>query len=194
MPASWMPSELGSTFLPRATQAAAEELFEDILPFLRSRYRVAAGPENLALAGLSAGGGQTWFIGTANPDRFGALGVFSTGAFGGIDLERMAAMMENPPPGLVPPPGRSFPAMPESFDAERDLGPALRNADALNASLDLFYISVGDEDDRYEATSQAIQILCEGGLEIVATQQSGGHVWPVWRQALADFAPRLFRN
>lgn len=194
MPASWMPGELGNTFLPEATRAAADELFEDILPLLHSRYRIAAGPENLALAGLSAGGGQTWFIGTANPDRFSALGVFSTGAFGGIDIERMRAMMENPPPSLVPPPGRSFPPMPEPFDAERDLGPALRNAQRLNANLNLFYISVGDEDDRYEATAQAVDTLRDGGLEIVATQQSGGHTWAVWRQALADFAPRLFRK
>lgn len=194
MPASWMPGELGSAFGETSTLAAATEVFEDMIPTLRERYRVAEGRDNLALAGLSAGGGQSFFIGTRNSDKISALGVFSTGAFGGINPQATAAMLANPPAAMQPPPGQARPTMPSPFDAERDLGPAIARAEQINADLDLFYISVGDEDSRYEATAEAITMLRNGGIEITATQQSGGHVWPVWSQAIADFAPRLFRD
>lgn len=195
MPVSYMPGDLGSPFGEAATKAAGNELFDDIVPFLRARYALADGPENLALAGLSAGAGQTYFIGIRQPERLSAIGVFSAGVFGGIDFEAIKAAMANRPANMPTPPADfTMPDPPEPFDAERDLGPALANADAINRSLDLFYISIGDEDSRLDATIAGVSALREGGLKIVATRQSGGHVWPTWRQALADFAPRLFRR
>jgi len=42
-------------------------------------YRVKAGPENRALAGLSMGGGQTLATVVGHPDQFAYVGVWSAG-------------------------------------------------------------------------------------------------------------------
>jgi enterochelin esterase-like enzyme len=54
-----------------------QDLLTDIMPALESRYRVAAGGRNRAIAGLSMGGMQALAIGLHNPERFGWIGVYS---------------------------------------------------------------------------------------------------------------------
>ncbi len=55
-----------------------EYVLKDLMPWAESKYRVAAGRQNRALAGLSMGGGQTFNIGFAHLDLFSSLGVFSS--------------------------------------------------------------------------------------------------------------------
>jgi enterochelin esterase-like enzyme len=55
-----------------------EYMLKEILPWAESKYRIAAGRQNRALAGLSMGGGQTFNIGFAHLDLFSSLGVFSS--------------------------------------------------------------------------------------------------------------------
>jgi len=55
-----------------------EYLLKDLMPLVESTYRVAAGRENRAIAGLSMGGSQSLQIGLRNLDRFSALAVFSS--------------------------------------------------------------------------------------------------------------------
>jgi enterochelin esterase-like enzyme len=56
---------------------------KDIVPFVEKNYRVQAGRENRAIAGLSMGGGQTLRVVTTHPDEFAYVGVWSAGLFGG---------------------------------------------------------------------------------------------------------------
>lgn len=70
---------------PREIQAKNTPLMEeymlkDLMPWAESKYRVAPGRQNRAMAGLSMGGGQTLNIGLSHLDMFSALGVFSIGA------------------------------------------------------------------------------------------------------------------
>jgi enterochelin esterase family protein len=69
-------------YLNENVQAEDRELFEDILPFVSSRYRIRSGAKNRALAGLSLGGYQTVYTGFVHSDAFSALGVFSAGFLG----------------------------------------------------------------------------------------------------------------
>ena len=59
-----------------------DELLKEIVPFVEKTYRVKAGPENRALAGLSMGGGQTLGIVLSHPDQFAYVGIWSAGLFG----------------------------------------------------------------------------------------------------------------
>ncbi|HMV84258.1 MAG TPA: alpha/beta hydrolase-fold protein [Blastocatellia bacterium] len=68
---------------PREIQAKNVPLMEefmlkDLMPWAESKYRIAPGRHNRALAGLSMGGGQTFAIGFGHLDLFSALGVFSS--------------------------------------------------------------------------------------------------------------------
>lgn len=67
---------------PREQQAKNTAIFEeyvlkDVMPYVESRYRIAPGRENRAIAGLSMGGGQSLTIGFDHLDLFSAVGAFS---------------------------------------------------------------------------------------------------------------------
>lgn len=69
-------------YLNENVQAEDRELFEDIIPFVTSHYRIRTDAKDRALAGLSMGGYQTVYTGFVRPDQFSALGVFSAGLLG----------------------------------------------------------------------------------------------------------------
>ena len=56
-------------------------LVNDVIPFIEKNYRVKAGKESRAIAGLSMGGMQTITASIEYPDKFGYIGVFSSGIF-----------------------------------------------------------------------------------------------------------------
>ena len=94
-----------------------DELLKEVVPFVEKHYRVKAGHENRALAGLSMGGGQTLRVATTHPDEFAYVGVWS-GGLGGRNAG-------------------NFEKRNASF---------LKNADQFNEAVKLFSISVGDKD------------------------------------------------
>jgi enterochelin esterase-like enzyme len=60
-----------------AFTAFEQDLLNDVIPTIESRYSVQADREHRALAGLSMGGGQTLNFGLAHLDTFASLGAFS---------------------------------------------------------------------------------------------------------------------
>ncbi len=147
-----------------------EELINNVIPYVESNYRVLTDAENRALAGLSMGGGQAFYVGLPNAEKFASVGVFSSGLFGGIDR-----------------------AMGGVFNAEEQIPGLLTNAQSFNDKLDLFYISCGEQDPRLEFTQKAVATLRENGLDVEFTSFPGAHEWQVWRKSLHDFASRLFK-
>lgn len=55
-----------------------EYMLKDLMPWAETKYRIASGRQNRAMAGLSMGGGQTFAIGFGHLDLFSAIGVFSS--------------------------------------------------------------------------------------------------------------------
>jgi len=64
---------------PPDRSAFANDLLQDVIPFVEKLYRVTAKADDRALAGLSMGGGQTLQIGPTHPDTFHYIGAFSAG-------------------------------------------------------------------------------------------------------------------
>jgi enterochelin esterase family protein len=56
-----------------------ESLVKDVIPFVEKTFRVTAGKDSRAVAGLSMGGGHTVAATINNPGVFGYIGVFSAG-------------------------------------------------------------------------------------------------------------------
>jgi enterochelin esterase-like enzyme len=156
----------------------ANELMNNIVPFIESNYRTLGGAENRVLAGLSMGGGQAFYVGLGNKDKFGSIGVFSTGLFGGIGGGR----------------GGMGGGAGGTFNAEEQIPGLLTNAKSFNHSLKVFYISVGEQDPRLEPTKKAVADLKSHGLNVEFASFPGGHEWQVWRKSLHDFAQRLFKQ
>jgi enterochelin esterase-like enzyme len=143
-----------------------DELITDVFPVIEKNYRVYADQQHRAVAGLSMGGGQSFYIGLRNVDKFDWVGVFSTGLFGGITEA--------------------------NFDAENTIPGILTNTPVINNSLKLFYISVGEQDPRLDATNKFVNTLRQHKMDVEYQTFPGIHEWQVWRLSLQDFLPRLF--
>jgi enterochelin esterase family protein len=82
---------------PRSEQGKNTELFEqhllqDVIPTVESKYRVAAGRQNRAIAGLSMGGGQSLTIGFNHLDLFSAVAAFSAAVPGDFETRYAQAL------------------------------------------------------------------------------------------------------
>jgi enterochelin esterase family protein len=79
MPSGWTPSGGQVMTSDAAKDPFTKEMIEDIIPFVQSRYRALASPENRALSGLSMGGIQTLNIGLHHLGTFRYVAVMSSG-------------------------------------------------------------------------------------------------------------------
>jgi len=142
------------------------ELLQVVIPFVERNYRVLPDPQARALAGLSMGGLQTLHVGLGNPDSFAYLGVFSSGYI----LPRQAELAEQAYARIAAHPGE------------------------LNSRLKTFFFTMGGPDDiAYQNCQAMLKRLDELGVRYEYVETPGGHTWPVWRESLLRFAPRLFR-
>src|SRR6185312_14796869 len=140
-----------------------EALYKEVMPRVTAEYPISASREEHAIAGLSMGGAETLLVGLNHTQDFAWIGAFSAGGIGANNFPKI------------------FPAItPES-------GPA------INKSLRLLWISVGTEDGLLEPNRKLIAWLKEDGVQPKAVETPGMHVWMVWRDNLANFAPLLFQ-
>ncbi len=144
------------------------EIIGSVIPFIESNFRVYADARHRALAGLSMGGGQTFYTGLVNLDKFSSLGIFSSGIFGGIAQTEGGVDLESIMPGI------------------------LTESAKFNKALDLLYISVGTDDPRCALTTKAVETMKENGLEVEFETFPGDHEWQVWRKSIHSFASKLF--
>jgi enterochelin esterase-like enzyme len=151
-----------------------QEFLTDIMPHVEKNYRVQNGREHRALAGLSMGGGQTLNIGIPNLEKFGYLGVFSSGVFGIAGGGRG---------------GSSTNATP-TFEEQHKA--VLENA-KLRKGLKLFWFGTGKDDFLVETSRATVAMFKKHGFDVVYDETEGGHTWIVWRDYLNDFAPKLFQ-
>ena len=66
-------------------------LFDDLIPYIESNYRVIPDQGHRAMAGLSMGGMQTHNIVVGNPDKFSYVGLFSSGTFSPTEIKDIDA-------------------------------------------------------------------------------------------------------
>jgi enterochelin esterase family protein len=147
-----------------AMDMLGKELLGDVIPLIEKRYRVKAGRDNRAIAGLSMGGGQAFTIGLRNPDSFAWVAEFSSG------------LLSDP-----------------SFDLGKHVPGLLEDAAAADRRLKLLYVSCGDADPRIPGHENLSALLKSKGVKHEYRTAPGGHEWVVWRTLLADLLPRLFR-
>src|SRR5690554_530828 len=113
-----------------------EELLNDIIPVIESRYRVKKENTGRAIAGLSMGGGQAFVIGMRNLDKFSAIGQFSSGL-----------LSDN------------------KFNYSEYIPNLPSDANDINDSLNLLWISCGDKDSRYQGHIDFVNGLMNRSIE-----------------------------
>lgn len=157
----------GGAYSREGIEVMARELLDDVIPLIEEKFLVSGDPANRAIAGLSMGGGQSFYIGLRNIGAFDWIGCFSSGIFGGI-------------PG-------------SSFDAEKEIPGILTRSDDFNEELELLYLSVGEQDPRLEHTARVVSQFKANQLDLTYETFEGTHEWKVWRHSLRNFLQMLFQ-
>jgi enterochelin esterase family protein len=148
------------------------EFLIDIQPQMEQRYRLLNDRKHRALAGLSMGGYHTLNIGIPHLDRFGYLGVFSSGIFG----------LANSP--------SANPAHTRSFE---DTHQVKLTDPQLKEGLHLLWMAIGRDDILLETSRHTVALLRKYHFNVVYRETEGGHTWDQWREYLHEFVPDLFR-
>jgi len=191
MPAPQQPQQQPAPTSPGAPGGStvfAKSLPADLIPFMDGRYRTIADKEHRAIAGLSMGGGQTYYIAFNNIDKFDYVGTFSGGwpTLPGVrtDVPLPANVNELRGPDI----GRSF-------DKTKFLALMPQLDGSVNSKLKLLYLAAGLNDGLMSAHTDLKNMLNEKGIHYVLMEKPlYVHEWPFWRVALADYMPRLFQS
>ena len=149
----------------------------DILPLIESRYRTLPGRENRAMTGISHNGGATWTVGTHNLDKFGSLGLLSSGMFGGL--------LPDPKPGGF--------ALYAPWHPEQIIPPFAKTQTNPATKLKLFYLAAGNIDPRVGPTKAAAEEFRKAGVDAVFESYPGGHQPKAFRPSFVSFVSKIFK-
>ena len=142
------------------------EMKQAIIPFVEKNYRIKTDAQSRALAGLSLGGLHTLYTGVNNSEMFFYLGVFSSGW-----IQPMLSNLAD-----------------KQYDFMKN------NTNKINNNLKEFWIAMGGKEDiAYKNCQIMLAKLDELKIKHTYSEYPGGHVWPVWRNNLYNFAQVLFK-
>jgi len=173
-------------------------LLEEVMPLVDRAYNVSRNREQRAIAGLSMGGAESLYVGLNNLDKFAWIGAFSSAPM------LWPAIADAPPPAPTPAPAAPPAGAPANGrggrgGASASLDPALiaktfPNLDAkANSQIRMLWIVCGTADGLINANRQFKDWLRSKGVKFTEQEVPDmAHVWPLWRQNLADMLPRLF--
>ncbi|PHN06823.1 esterase [Flavilitoribacter nigricans] len=139
------------------------QLFDEILPLVRKKYRVKDDRYQTAFAGLSMGGLQALNIALFAPEKFGYVLPLSTGYF-----EAQRKLLE------------------EEHTA------ALKNPEINKLRL-FWIAMGGESDIAYRNGLEVNKIFDKYGIQYETNTYDAGHTFITWRHNLREFAPLLFR-
>jgi enterochelin esterase-like enzyme len=143
------------------------------MPQMETRYRVRTDRQNRAMAGLSMGGAHTLNIGIPQLEKFGYLGVFSSGIFG----------ITGAGPGGNRPPGPTF----------EEKNNAILDDAKLKDGLKLFWFATGKDDFLVGTSRATVEMFKNHKFDVFYKESDGGHTWDNWREYLREFTPQLFQ-
>ncbi len=155
-----------------------QDFLADIMPAVEKNYRVLTDRKDRAIAGLSMGGGQTLNLAIPHQEKFGYVGVFSSGLFGAFAIRR---------------PGDTPPASPTARSPWEEQHLAELDNAEWKKGLKLLWFSTGKDDFLLQTTRSSVELLKKHGFNVVFEESSGAHTWINWRNYLKEFAPQLFR-
>ena len=153
--------------------------FEELMPHVEYKYRIKAEKQYRAVAGLSMGGGGTFFYALHRPDIFAAACPLSasvrplqrsdTKAY--MDLRKMANASEE--------------QMSTWFDKHSILG-MIENMPEAEKKAIRWYIDCGDDDFLYEGNSLVHIAMRKNEIPHEFRIRDGRHSWTYWREALPE--------
>jgi enterochelin esterase family protein len=196
---------------PESITGYTKSLLTEVLPAVERSYNVSKQREERAIAGLSMGGAETVYTGLNNLDKFAWIASFS-GAF-------VMWPGANTPPPAAPAPGAAAAAPPAGAAAapagapgaaggRGGRGGAMRMLDVsvfeknfpaldakANSQIKMLWITCGTADSLIGVNRQFKEWLTSKNVKFTEQEVPDvGHVWPLWRKNLAEFAQGVFQK
>nr|MBI1230346.1 esterase family protein [Cytophagales bacterium] len=153
--------------------------FEELLPYVEEKYRIKSEKRYRAIAGLSMGGGGSFFYAMHRPDLFSSSCPLSA-SLRNYTLDSFKQGLETNKVTLKNPAG---------LEAYFDKHQALRQIETndLEAMKSVrWYFDCGDDDFLYEGNSLVHIALKKKEVPHEFRIRDGGHTWGYWRSALPE--------
>ena len=150
--------------------------FEELMPYVESKYRIKSGKRFRAISGLSMGGGGTLTYALHRPDLFSAAAPLSAGT-GSTDVEDSVERIKRY--------GIEF--------TREEMKNLLENNHPLNLIKKMklsdinsirWYIDCGDDDYLFEDNSLLHIAFSKKGIKHEYRVRDGAHNWTYWRESL----------
>ena len=170
-----------------SSTAFPDSIVSDLIPFVDKTYRTLSDRDNRAIAGLSMGGGHTFWTAFHHLDKFGWV----TGMSGAYSLVPGTAVTIPLPPDAA---NLRQPGLTQSFDPDKLLAALPDLTAAKTSKLKLFTVTIGAHDGLVTQQRLLKTTLEAKGIHVTATEVPDYiHEWAFWRVALADLMPKLFQ-
>jgi enterochelin esterase-like enzyme len=171
-------------------------LMDEVMPLIDRSYNVSRNREERAIAGLSMGGAETLYVGLNNLDKFAWIAAFSSApqlwpAIAPSNATLLAAPA-TPPAPAAPGAGRGggTAALDPALIAKTF--PALSSKD--NSRIRMLWIVCGTADGLIGVNRNFKDWLRSKNVAFTEQEVPDmAHVWPLWRQNVADLLPKLFQ-
>jgi enterochelin esterase-like enzyme len=152
--------------------------FRELMPEVEKKYRIRADKRFRAVAGLSMGGGGTFFYALHHPELFSAACPLSA-SVGPLTLD---VLKENLKKNNVK---VSDQAIADYFKKYNAVELVNNLPDTLKKSV-RWYIDCGDDDFLYEGNSLVHIAMRKREVPHEYRVRDGAHNWVYWREALPD--------
>lgn len=153
--------------------------FEEFMPFIENKYLIRKEKRYRAVAGLSMGGGGTFYYALHRPDLFSAACPLSAST-GPLTREEVKNTMQR----------RGMPDAPrDKMDAWYDkysVTEMVKNMPEEDLKAVRWYIDCGDDDFLYEGNALVHITLKKRNIPHEYRVRDGAHNWTYWRESLPE--------
>ncbi|MBC8468050.1 MAG: esterase family protein [Planctomycetes bacterium] len=153
--------------------------FEEFMPFIETTYRIKSEKRYRAIAGLSMGGGGTYYYALHRPDLFQAACPLSASARP-INKEGAQSYMKRR--GMTDASEEQV----EDWMKKYNIHEMIKNMPEDKKKSVRWYIDCGDDDFLYEGNSLVHIAMRKNDIPHEFRIRDGKHDWTYWRHSLYD--------
>jgi enterochelin esterase-like enzyme len=153
--------------------------FEELIPYVENMYRIRSKKRYRAVAGLSMGGGGTFYYALHRPDLFSAACPLSA-SVGPINSEELKTYMQRR--GMA----EATPEKKNEWFNKYSVLELIRNMPEDQKTAIRWYIDCGDEDFLYEGNSLVHIEMRKKEIPHEFRIRNGSHNWSYWRESLPE--------
>jgi enterochelin esterase-like enzyme len=153
--------------------------FEELMPFVERTYRIRAEKRYRAVAGLSMGGGGTFYYALHRPDLFSAACPLSA-SVGPLNRQEVETYMQRR-------------GMSDATDEKKNewfktysVLDMINNLPDDKKTAVRWYIDCGDDDFLYEGNALVHIAMRKKEIPHEFRIRNGGHNWTYWRESLPE--------